>query len=539
MSNHDTTGKLRLRDYQQEAIDQTWEWLQNNDGCPIIDAAVGAGKSVIMAAMMTQACEWDAGARILMITHSSQLVQQNYAKLVNLWPMAPAGIYSAALKQKDLYAQILFATIQSIYKKGYDIGRVDLILVDECHTISRKEKTMWHRFLTDVARVNKGVRMIGFSGTPWRLGEGPLIEGDDAIFHGISYRISIMDLIKRGFLVPVTTQATGIRVETAGLKKTGGDYNIGQLTAAVDDQIETAVADFVERGRDRRTWFIFVPSVENARHVADAIHRHGISCEIVTADTPETERTRILNGMRAGTIRSAVSVGTLTTGVDVPQADMIVGLRPTTSSALLIQMIGRVLRLSPETGKTDALLCDYAGWLAQHGPVDLIEPPRARGKGGEPPTKQCEVCDTKVPIHIMECPTCGFPFPAKEKEEEPVRASNLAALSTDVQPVRVPIIDMKFRRNPGRDGKPDTLRITFNSMMQDYNKFLTFEPEANPWARKKSAEAWAQMAFLPVHQKAPASIDEAINRKAELRVPKEITVKPVGKYPEIVGIHYE
>lgn len=539
MSAHGATGKLRLRDYQQEAINKTWEWLQNNDGCPIVDACVGAGKSIIMGAMMAEACGCDPDARILMITHSSQLVQQNFGKLINLWNEAPAGIYSAALGRKDLFAQILFATIQSIYKKGYDIGRVDLILVDECHTISRKEKTMWDRFLTDVMRVNKGVRMIGFSGTPWRLGEGPLIEGTDAIFQGVSYRISIMDLIKRGYLVPITTQSTGIRVETAGLRKTGGDYNIGQLTQAVDARIEEAVADFVERGKDRRTWFIFVPSVENCTHVQECLGRHQIRCEIVTADTSETERNRILNGMRNGTIRAAVSVGTLTTGVDVPQADMIVGLRPTTSSALLIQMIGRVLRLSPETGKTDALLCDYAGWLAQHGPVDLIEPPRAKGKGGEPPTKQCDKCDTKVPIHVMECPTCGAIWPEKSKEEEKIRASDLAALSTDVKPVRVPVIDMKFKRNPGKDGKPDTLRVTFSSMMQDFNKFLAFEPDSNPWARKKSAETWSLMAFLPVHQKAPASIEEALERKAELRVPKEITVKPVGKYPEILGVHYE
>jgi len=532
------TGKLRLRDYQQEAIDNTWEWLRDNDGCPIVDACVGAGKSVIMGAMMKQACECDPDTRILMITHSSQLVQQNFAKLLNLWGDAPAGIYSAALKRKDLFAQILFATIQSIYKKAYDVGRVDLILVDECHTISRKEKTVWHRFLREITRVNRDVRMIGFSGTPWRLGEGPLTEGDDAIFHGISYRISIMDLIRRGFLVPVTTQSTGIRIETAGLRKTAGDYNIGQLTEAVDARIEEAVADFVERGRDRRTWFIFVPSVENCKHVRDCLSRHGVDCEIVTADTSETERTRILNGMRNGSIRAAVSVGTLTTGVDVPQADMIVGLRPTTSSALLIQMIGRVLRLSPDTGKTNALLCDYAGWLAMHGPVDLIAPPRPKGTG-EAPKKNCPECDTLVPIHIMECPACGFVFPENAIEKPKLHASDLAALSTDARPVRVPIHNMRFRRNPGKDGKPDTLRITFNSLMQDYNKFLAFDPSSNPWARKKSAETWSLMAFLPVHKTPPTDMDEAMARVPELKIPKELTVLPVGKYPEITGIHYE
>jgi len=538
VSAQGATGKICLRDYQQEAIDKTWEWLQDNDGCPIVDACVGAGKSIIMAAMMTQACECDPDARILMITHSSQLVQQNHAKLLNLWNDAPAGIYSAALKRKEIFAPILFATIQSIYKKAYDIGRVDLILVDECHTISRKDKTMWHKFLTEVARVNKGVRMIGFSGTPWRLGEGRLTEGKEAIFHGISYRISIMDLIKCGYLVPVTTHATGIRVETKGLKKTGGDFNIGQLSHAVDDRIEEAVSDFVERGRNRRTWFIFVPSVENCQHVRECLARHDIACEIVTADTPETERTRILNGMRSGSIRAAVSVGTLTTGVDVPQADMIVGLRPTTSSALLIQMIGRVLRLSPETGKTDALLCDYAGWLATHGPVDLIEPPRPKGSG-DAPKKNCPECETLVPIHVMDCPTCGYVFPENVQEKPKLRASDLAALSTDAKPVRVPVHNMRFRRNAGKNGKPDTLRITFNSQFQDFDKFLAFDPQSNPWARKQSGKIWSDMAFLPVHKTPPADMDEAMARTPELRVPHELTVLPVGKYPDIMEIHYE
>ncbi|OAZ72412.1 51.5 kDa protein [Acetobacter pasteurianus] len=536
MAVHATDGKLRLRDYQEEAVAQTWEWLNYNAGCPIIEAPVGAGKSIIMAEIMRQACEDWPDTRILMITHSAELVKQNHAKLKAIWPSAPAGIYAAGLGRKELHAQILFCTIQSIWKKAYDLGRVHLIVVDEAHTIGRKEKTMWGRFLKDTAICNADHRMIGLTGTPWRLDSGSLVEGDDRLFHGISYRIAMIDLINRGYLVPVVSRPTSLKVDTQGIRKTAGDYNIGQLTKAVDDVIEQAVDDFIQRGAERRTWMIFAPSVENAFHIQKSVQERGVTCAIVTADTPADERERILSGMRTGNIRSAVSVGTLTTGIDVPPVDMVVGLRPTMSSALVIQMVGRGMRLSPDTEKTDCLLVDYAGWLQQHGPIDLIEPPRRKGEGVAP-RKECPECKTSLPIHIMDCPTCGYAFPPPEKEDARLYASDLPALSTQIKPQRVQVTDVRYRRHKSRSEKPDSLCVEYTCGLSEFKEWVCIDHTG--YARTKAVQWWAK-ARKPelAGQPAPYTLDEALSRVSELRMPSEIEVKKTGKYFEVTRQFY-
>ncbi|KAB8122439.1 DEAD/DEAH box helicase [Komagataeibacter medellinensis] len=528
-------GKLRLRDYQENAVSQTWDWLCANDGAPIIEAPVGAGKSVIMAEIMRQACAEAPDTRILMVTHSSELVQQNYDKLKVLWPDAPAGIYSAALKRKEIEAQILFCTIQSVYRMAYRIGRVHLILVDEAHTIGRKEKTMWGRFLTDTRIVNYDHRMVGLTGTPWRLDTGSLIDGDDRLFHGVSYRIRMIELIERGYLCPVVSQPTGLRIDTDGVRKTAGDFNMGQLSGRVDDVIEEAVDDFIQRGHDRRTWMIFAPTIENAQHIRGAVESRGIGCAIVTADTSSDERNAILSAMRAGTLRSAVSVGTLTTGIDVPPVDMVVALRPTLSSALVIQMIGRGMRLSPDTGKTDCLLCDYAGWLMKHGPVDLIEPPPRKGSGPAP-TKQCPECETLLPIHVMDCPTCGYAFPPPEKEKARLRASELPALSTQAEEKTIKVTGVTYSRHKSRKGKPDTLRVTYKSMLSDFSRWVPIGHDGP--AQFMGKKWWAENRSPEISGPAPYTLDEALSRTNELRQPAEIVVRMAGKYPEIIKVNH-
>jgi DNA repair protein RadD len=79
------------------------------------------------------------------VTHVRELIEQNYAELIKLWPQAPAGIYSAGLKKREISAQILFAGIQSIHKHVYDVQQCDLVLIDEAHLIPRSSNTMYRK----------------------------------------------------------------------------------------------------------------------------------------------------------------------------------------------------------------------------------------------------------------------------------------------------------------------------------------------------------------------------------------------------------
>ncbi|MEA3264113.1 MAG: DEAD/DEAH box helicase family protein [Pseudomonadota bacterium] len=183
---------LTLRPYQEAALTDLWGWFTNQSGNPLVILPTGAGKSLVIAEWSKLVFETDPTACILVLTHVRELVAQNAAELVGLWPEAPWGIYSAGLGRRDIGAQLLFASIQSIHKKAYNLPRrVDMVLIDEAHMIPRNADTMYGKFLADLRTINPALKMIGLTATPFRLDSGRLDKGDDAMFDGIAVNTGI------------------------------------------------------------------------------------------------------------------------------------------------------------------------------------------------------------------------------------------------------------------------------------------------------------------------------------------------------------
>ena len=86
-----------LREYQQRAIDQLYDWLSQRNGNPCLVLPTGAGKSHIIAALCKDATQSWPGTRLLMLTSVKELIEQNAEKMRQHWPNAPMGIYSACL----------------------------------------------------------------------------------------------------------------------------------------------------------------------------------------------------------------------------------------------------------------------------------------------------------------------------------------------------------------------------------------------------------------------------------------------------------
>ena len=106
---------MKLRDYQVRALDELWMWFEKHDGGnPIVEACVGAGKSLMIAALAQRADTEFPGTRILVLVHQKELLEQNIEKLLAIWPTANVGLYSAAAGKKQLGYQRTYATIGSI-----------------------------------------------------------------------------------------------------------------------------------------------------------------------------------------------------------------------------------------------------------------------------------------------------------------------------------------------------------------------------------------------------------------------------------------
>ena len=265
---------LQLRPYQEAALADLWQWFSDQTGNPLVVLPTGAGKSLVIAEWCKLVFDTDPGACILVVTHVGELVAQNAAELVGLWPDAPWGIYSAGLGRRDIGAPLLFASIQSIHKKAFNLPRrVDMVLVDEAHLIPRTADTMYGKFLSDLKTINPAVKIIGLTATPFRLDSGRLHEGDGAMFDGIAHETGVRGLIDDGYLCPPVSYRQKAQIDTTGVGSRGGEFIAAQLeSAALDPEVVDAIADrIVDAGRDRKGWLIFGCTVKHCEALAEAL----------------------------------------------------------------------------------------------------------------------------------------------------------------------------------------------------------------------------------------------------------------------------
>jgi DNA repair protein RadD len=479
---------LTLRDYQQAAVDAIPVFFTGNPvGHPALELPTSAGKSLIQAEFIRWVLTQWPGQRILCLAHVRELVEQNHAELMGHWPEAPAGLNCAALGRRDLSDPVLFAMIQSVHRKPGGLGWRDLVIIDECHLVPIKtSEGMYRKLLDELLKINPALKVIGLTATPYRLDNGYLNDGDNALFTDVipakAFNASIPELLKRGYLSEVVTPSSELRtsIDVTGVKKTGGDYNQKQLAAAVDvDSITaSAVQEIVAFGQDRRSWLLFATSVNHAYNIAAELSEYGIDSEVVTGKTAAAQRTEITERFKAGNLRCLVNVNCLTTGFNAKCVDLLGFLRPTHSVNLYVQMVGRGMRLSPDTGKTDCLVLDFAGLIEKHGPVDQVKVKRKRGKGeGDAPIKDCPKCFFLIHASATVCPYCGHEFPVDTTPDIDPTASSKNILTLDELtaraklPQRYDVDEMRFSEHL-KPGKPPSIKVMYRCGMRIFYEWV-------------------------------------------------------------------
>lgn len=537
----------KLRPYQQEALDALKSYWAEGGEHPLVVLATGTGKSLVQARLCKDYIDEYPQLRVLSVTHVKELIEQNYLELLNEWQFAPAGIYSAGLGRRDSHSQILFCGIQSVHNKAKKIGHVDLLMVDEAHLIPKTADTMYGRFIQALLEINPEMRIVGFTATPYRTDTGRLDEGDERLFTEVVYEYGIADGIRDGYLSPLVSKATDTGFDLSGVQRRGGDYVPGSLNAAVDKDSTTraAVAEIVEAGANRKSWLVFCAGVAHAEHVRDAIRSHGVTCEVVTGETPSHERARILRDFKSGKIRAVTNNSVLTTGFNHPGVDVIADLRPTLSCVLYVQIAGRGTRpvyapgsdLSTVEGrlagiasgpKPNCLYMDFSGNVSKrHGPVDTATP-RKPGEGtGEAPVKECPGCRSLVHISAKECPDCGHLFPENEKPKHAATSAAVPILSSE-PPKWLNVQSRKFYYHENAEGS-ESVRVDFLANFNSYKMWLSIRK-----AKSRSDKFWRDhVGKMPY----PEDVDEFLSRaENELRPTAQIQVRPKGKFFEIVGI---
>jgi DNA repair protein RadD len=455
---------MELRPYQSQSIEMLFEWMKNNNGNVCVVLPTGSGKSHVIASLIKNAVQNYSDTRVLMLTHSKELISQNAEKMRQHWSNAPMGIYSASLNRRCLSEPITFAGIQSVSKKATQLGHIDLCIVDEAHSINHTQSGGYRLLISDLLKINPAMRVIGYSASPYRLGHGMIHEGDDVIFDDLIEPVSIEKLVADGYLSTLRSKHTALTYSTAGVKKSGGEFVAKdlELTVNTHDNNTAVITETIKRAEDRKSILVFCAGVAHAHDVANLFNQYGVIAACVTGDTNPAERDRIIRDFQAGKIRVLTNVNVLTTGFDYPAIDCIVFLRPTMSPGLYYQMAGRGLRIAE--GKANCMVLDFAGNVSRHGPITAITPPKKRGNStGDAPTKTCPECDEIVPAQVKVCPSCNHAFMPPEKEPLALRNDDIMG----IEPIEMNVKLWSWRTHTSRTSGKEMLKVTYYGELSD------------------------------------------------------------------------
>ena len=525
---------VELRPYQTAAVQSIYDYYSSGKtGNCLVILPTGAGKSLTLAAFIKGAIEQYPSTKIVVLTHVRELIQQDAQAIIRYWPEAPIGIWSAGLGKKVKH-QITVAGIQSIHKLPAKFGGTDLVIIDEAHLLSKNSDTMYGRFLTGLRQHNPFLKVIGLTATPYRMDSGILIEGEHRVFTDIAYEAGVGDLIKDGWLCPLVARNGATKADLSDVHTRGGEFVANELQQAMDKEylIQGALDEVGRYAHDRNHILGFCAGVEHAAHCAEASRARGWTADYVTGDMAPGERDAKINAFKEGRTRILFNAMLLTTGFDAPHIDCIVMLRPTKSTGLYVQIMGRGLRKHPS--KENTLILDFAGNVERHGPIDQIKVKRKAEKGegvSVAPVKECPNCQALVHAGVRECPECGNLFPENESARHGTEAADAVVVAALEKPRTYTVDRVEYERY-SKIGKADSIKVTYWCGPSTFNEWLPIEDDRAYVKKHAVSWFWQRGCICPNH------VEEALAMVRDNRIPSPgtITVKLDGKYFRVISV---
>lgn len=506
--------------YQKEAITSVIAYFKaGKKGNPLVVAPTGSGKSVIIAEFCRQVVDKWPDQKIVIVSHVTEILKQNFQAIKGQCPGKNIGLYSASLKNKRT-GQITIAGIQSIYQKPI---KANIYIVDEAHGINHNKNSMYRKFFEKIKKP-----VIGFTATPFRMKSGYLHIGEDSFFDEIVYNIEIKTLQKQKKLCVLKTKSSKNKLETKKLKTASGDFIIADMASKFNRETVTTpiINELLQYKENRKKWLIFAIDIDHAKHLNEALINNGINS--LCLHSKSTNKKLIIDKFKKQSkIQCLVSVAMLTTGFDAPNVDLIGIIRPTKSPSLHIQIIGRGLRVAPE--KKDCLILDFAGNLLRNGPIDkpvIIERGK-KEKKGTPILKECPQCFEISHISIKHCPECDHEFQFKHN----LRTSPLSAevVSRDVWH-NIEKVKYYFKISRKTDIPMMLVKYyTANNILPIATECIC--PEHGGYASQKAAIWWENRSSLPMPVTASNMIEVA---EKALKKPKRILVDESQEYSKII-----
>lgn len=315
--------------------------------------ATGGGKTILFSNIAKDCA--DRGGRVLVLAHREELILQAANKLFGLG--LEVGIIKSGY-QPEYWKKVQVASVQTLIRREVPF-QFTLCIVDEAH--HDQNDNAYGSIRKRLTEINPDMFTLGVTATPVRLNGSGFKDIYDVLIKGIT----VKQLINQGFLSP-PKYLTFPFVHLGKIKKTGGDFNLKELSVAYQSKIpaEFLVKDFVKHAKGKQT-IIFAIDVAHSKEIETAYRKAGINIAHIDGTTPDNERQRIIKKFAEKKINVITNVGIFTEGYDCPGIEAVQLARPTESLSLYMQMSGRGLR--PADGKANCLILDRANCVATHG----------------------------------------------------------------------------------------------------------------------------------------------------------------------------
>lgn len=350
----------------------------------------------------------EKGSRVIVFVPRRELAYQFQSTLDKVG--IDAGLIMAEEPRKKSNVQVAsFDTFASWVDRKANMfaPEAQLVIVDEAHIYLDKQINLLGKYYPNA-------HIIGLTATPARKSG----TGLGNFYQDMVLGVSIKELTDQGFLAPVRYYAPSTPDLSKIKTDNNGDYREGQLDSLMSDSklVGNIVENWSRIAHDRQT-VVFCSGIKHSIHVRDEFLKYGIKAEHIDGNTDKEERERILERLRTGETQVLTNVFVATYGLDIPVLSCAVMARPTKNLALYLQMVGRVMRL--HEGKTDAIVIDHAGVVAENGFVaddqywsldttKKIKDVKAAKEREKKEKKQIE-CQNCKSLYKAEkqCPYCG------------------------------------------------------------------------------------------------------------------------------------
>lgn len=330
------------RDFQVTAHEKLRDGVRNGHRRQLLVAPTGSGKTYLGLRIIHEALT--KGRRALFVCDRTALIDQTSARADD-YGLGAHGVVQANHWRRDNYMPFQIASIQTIQARGY-WPEADVIVIDEAHT--QYKATREKLAASDAA-------IVGLTATPCSTGLGL------SYTHMVN-AATMHELTQLKVLVPMRILSC-VTPDMAGAETSGGEWTAKAAAEREVQIIGDVVAEWIKHGEGRKT-IAFGADIAYCHQLAQRFNEAGVVAEVFTSETPDAERQALLTEFRkpASAIRILVSVEALAKGFDVEDIGCVIDARPLRKSlSTAIQMWGRGLRSSPDTGKVDCVLLDHSG----------------------------------------------------------------------------------------------------------------------------------------------------------------------------------